>query len=141
MEIMKIVKLNLQFFLVGHNHKNCGKKKQTGYQTNYEIAFQDEDVPFPKYEPQSSINQIVAELADKEEVVYQTPYTPSKPEYDYLDLEERIYSCWNIIEELKALSRNWKKMNSEQKQTVVDALVALYNIKFDEMFEVFNKSI
>ena len=114
------------------------EEKQAVYQTNYEIAFQDEDVPFPKYEPHSSINQIVAELADKEEVVYQTP--PEK-KYDYIDLEEKIYACWNIIDDLRVLSRSWKKMNSEEKKSYIDALISVYNVKFDEMFDIFNKVI
>ncbi len=114
------------------------EEKPTVYQTNYEVAFQDEDAPFPKYEPHSSINQIVAELADKKEVVYQTP--PEK-EFDYIDLEEKIYACWNIIDDLKVLSRSWKKMNSEEKKSYIDALISVYNVKFDEMFDVFNKVI
>lgn len=52
------------------------------------------------------------------------------------DLEQKIMSCWIIIDDLK-IARD----NPEHTVEILDGLIRLYDIKFDELFKVFEQSI
>lgn len=59
------------------------------------------------------------------------------------DLEQGIMQCWNLVDELKAVNEYCTKHNSSAKDVleVLDALVKLYQIKFENTFETFEDFI
>ena len=55
------------------------------------------------------------------------------------DLEQSIYQCWNITDELKLLKDRVCKKNLSSKEMCVllDGLAMLYDIKFENYFSQF----
>jgi len=55
------------------------------------------------------------------------------------DLEQGIMQCWNLVDELKAVKEYSVKHKSSANDVidVLDALVKLYQIKFENTFETF----
>ena len=114
---------------------------------NAQNPYQDEDATIPTDETfwkdevtRSSIGQMVAELGNND--VGRTVWNENKaptPHYDYFDLEQAIMSAWTVIDDLKTLSKNWKKMDSQGKKNIVDGMIALYDLKMHELFEIFEK--
>lgn len=59
------------------------------------------------------------------------------------DLEQQIMQCWNLVDELKAVTEYSTKHNSSAQEVleVLDALVKLYQIKFENTFATFEDFI
>lgn len=53
---------------------------------------------------------------------------------DRFDLEQKIMQCWNIIDDIKFLQANKEKADFDK---VLDGIVLLYSLKFDDMFSCF----
>jgi hypothetical protein len=53
---------------------------------------------------------------------------------DRFDLEQEIMQCWNVVDDLKLLSEKNKLTNEH-----VDAIIALYTVKFETLFETFEE--
>lgn len=55
------------------------------------------------------------------------------------DLEQGIMQCWNLVDELKAVKQYCTSRNSSAQEVleVLDALVTIYQIKFENTFETF----
>ena len=56
----------------------------------------------------------------------------------FYDLEQRILSAWNIIDDLRSIHERWDQCNNKE---LVKAIVDLYQHKFDVMFTQFEKSM
>ena len=55
---------------------------------------------------------------------------------DRLDLEQQILNCWNIIDDIKAVTENGVS-SSEDLNEYMNALATLYNVKFNKLFDTF----
>jgi hypothetical protein len=60
---------------------------------------------------------------------------------DRFDLEEEIMRCWHVTDDLKTLSSLCDKMNVETIQKKIDAIEHLYDMKFNKLFDTFEKLI
>lgn len=60
---------------------------------------------------------------------------------DRYDLEQEILSCWNIVDDLKTLSKAATEDNLTREQivTVIKGLEQLYQVRFDNMFQTFEE--
>lgn len=56
------------------------------------------------------------------------------------DLEQNILDCWNLVDELKLLSKQNELSNDEYRE-LLNALHLLYDIKFKTLFYTFEKYI
>jgi len=57
---------------------------------------------------------------------------------DRFDLEQKIMGCWNIVEDLKLLAN----FSTDTKvASMLQGLADLYQLKFEDTFECFEKSI
>ena len=52
------------------------------------------------------------------------------------DLEQEIMQCWNVVDDLKML-KDRDQLTSEN----IGAITALYNVKFETLFETFEDCI
>lgn len=59
------------------------------------------------------------------------------------DLEQGIMQCWNLVDELKAVSEYCTKHKSSAAEIldVLDALTKVYQLKFENTFETFEDFI
>lgn len=62
---------------------------------------------------------------------------------DRFDLEQDIMKCWNITEDINLLYRNImeKDMSTDDIANALLGIKALYEMKFEEMFENFETLI
>jgi hypothetical protein len=62
---------------------------------------------------------------------------------DRFDLEQRIMDCWNLTSELKVLNEALldKNMSKDELSNILIGLTSLYNIKFDNMFWLFEQLV
>lgn len=51
---------------------------------------------------------------------------------DRYELEQKILNCWNVVEDLKA---------KNQGGAYFDALSVVYNVKFQDMWDLFEQMI
>ena len=58
-----------------------------------------------------------------------------------LDLEDKILDCWKITDDLNTLftAFDLKEMDEDEIQNVHLGLIALYNLKFERLFDTFEK--
>jgi hypothetical protein len=52
-------------------------------------------------------------------------------------LEEKIYSCWNVIEDIDVALRITEKEDTDSIQNALIGIKELYTQKFEELWEVF----
>lgn len=58
------------------------------------------------------------------------------------ELEQRIMSCWSVVDDLKAIytaHQDRRAMSVDEMSNVLMGLEHLYNIKFEALFECFEK--
>jgi hypothetical protein len=55
---------------------------------------------------------------------------------DRFDLEQQILNCWNIIDDIKAVTENGVS-SSEGLNEYMNALTTMYNVKFNKLFDTF----
>lgn len=62
---------------------------------------------------------------------------------DRFDLEQKIMSCWGIVDELKILTEAVidKEMDRDKVCNILLGLEQLYQLKFESLFETFEKCI
>jgi hypothetical protein len=58
---------------------------------------------------------------------------------DCHDLEKHIMNCWSVTDDLDTIYLASEDMSKEQLQEAIKGLILLYNIKFDMMFNTFNR--
>jgi hypothetical protein len=59
-----------------------------------------------------------------------------------IDLEEKILSCWHLVDEMDTLAKMVERGASEDEMlNVLIGLKVLYNQKFDDLFETFSASL
>jgi hypothetical protein len=58
-----------------------------------------------------------------------------------LDLEDKILDCWKITDDLNTLftAFDLKEMDEDEIQNVHLGLITLYNLKFERLFDTFEK--
>ncbi len=59
---------------------------------------------------------------------------------DRFDLEQEILQCWNITDDINLLYRKYYDTDDMSKDDVANfllGLTAIYNAKFDELFNTF----
>ena len=71
---------------------------------------------------------------------------PFKSEYyrDRFDLETDIMNCWNVVEDIKELNRSMldrRKMTEDEIANYLIGLEAIYQVKFERLFETFEKLV
>lgn len=57
------------------------------------------------------------------------------------DLEQEMLSAWRFTEDMQVLCDSWESLNDEQKLNIIKGMIDLYQIKFDMMFNTFEKCI
>jgi hypothetical protein len=57
---------------------------------------------------------------------------------DRLDLEQQIMQCWNIVDDLDYLG---KLLETDDAQNLLIGLKALYQAKFEKLFDTFERYI
>jgi hypothetical protein len=63
---------------------------------------------------------------------------------DRFDLEQHIMTCWNVVEDIKALNCQMQDVGDMSPDQVANYLLGLetiYQVKFDQMFYVFEKMV
>ena len=62
---------------------------------------------------------------------------------DRFDLEQQIFGCWNIVDELKVLSEAVceKNLSTDEVTNILMGLERLYQLKFDKLFLTFEKLV
>jgi hypothetical protein len=63
---------------------------------------------------------------------------------DRFDLEQQILSCWNVVDDIKTLIEQRQtggELNEEQLINYLRGLEAIYQVKFNKMFDTFEKCI
>jgi hypothetical protein len=54
------------------------------------------------------------------------------------DLEQNIMAAWNVVDDLKLLL---DVVEGDKAQNIVIGMIELYQLKFEKLFESFEKSI
>jgi hypothetical protein len=58
------------------------------------------------------------------------------------DLEQEIMKCWYIVDDIKMIYNNTEKFNlNNDMQNVLLGMISLYELKFDTLFQTFEKCI
>ena len=59
------------------------------------------------------------------------------------DLEQQILDCWGITDDLKLLSEaeGNQRLSKDQTLNILIGLQELYNLKFEQMFNTFEKLV
>lgn len=59
------------------------------------------------------------------------------------DLEQKIMECWNVTSDINTLAEGISNhdLTNDEITNVLIGLNSLYNLKFDELFNVFEKLI
>ena len=59
------------------------------------------------------------------------------------DLEQQIFQCWNITEDIQLLYENVmnKNMSTDVVANILLGLKSLYELKFQQCFETFEKLV
>ena len=62
---------------------------------------------------------------------------------DRFDLEQQIFDCWHIVDELKTLGEAVceSDLTADETANVLIGLERLYSLKFDRMFRTFETCI
>ena len=55
---------------------------------------------------------------------------------DRFDLEHQILNCWNITDDIKAVTEN-EMLAGEELNEYMNALTTMYNVKFNKLFDTF----
>ena len=60
---------------------------------------------------------------------------------DRFELEQQILDCWHIVDELKTLSEAVcdNNLSTDQTANILTGLQQLYQLKFDKLFQTFEK--
>ncbi len=63
---------------------------------------------------------------------------------DRFDLEQDIMNCWQVVDDLKTLSRRYldgAEMSEDEVANVLIGIESLYQIKFEQLFGTFEQCI
>ncbi len=60
---------------------------------------------------------------------------------DRFDLEQSIYQCWNITDDLQLLLDRWDSLNEDEKQNFLIGLKQMYHMKFNKLWDTFEYCI
>lgn len=63
---------------------------------------------------------------------------------DRFELEQQILGCWHVVDDIKALTDyndNIGSMTPEQLTNYLKGLEAIYQVKFERLFDTFEKCI
>lgn len=53
-------------------------------------------------------------------------------------LEDHIYRCWNLVDDLKLLkSMNNREWSRDKIDEFITGLIAIYDLKFEQMFQYY----
>lgn len=63
--------------------------------------------------------------------------------YDRFEHEQQIMTCWAIVDELKTINEGVleKDLSPDQVANMLSGLSALYQLKFEKLFALFEASI
>jgi hypothetical protein len=59
---------------------------------------------------------------------------------DRFDLEQDIMKCWNVVEDLQNLY-DCEDLTEDQQQNYLLGLIAIYEVKFNKLWNSFENSI
>jgi len=68
----------------------------------------------------------------------------SETNRDRFDLETDIMTCWNVVEDIKELSRcmlDRRKMSEDEISNYLLGLETIYQVKFERLFETFEQMV
>ncbi len=57
------------------------------------------------------------------------------------DLEQKILGCWSIVDDLETFLNHYDNLTEDQRQNILIGLKDLYTLKFQECFDVFEKTL
>lgn len=57
------------------------------------------------------------------------------------DVEQGIMRCWSVVEDIEAVYNKTDSLTMDQLQNVLLGMKELYQIKFEQLFDDFEKSI
>lgn len=57
------------------------------------------------------------------------------------DLEEQIFHCWNIIEDLRAFSELPPEYAYERRQLILSGLIAVYEMNFNRLLDNYEELV
>ena len=61
---------------------------------------------------------------------------------DRVTLEEKIMNCWQVVDDLKTVYRSERLYKDENEmQNVLLGLFTLYQLKFEELFAIYEKLV
>jgi hypothetical protein len=63
---------------------------------------------------------------------------------DRFDLEQDIMNCWQVVDDLKTLTKRYldgPKMTEDEVANVLIGIESLYQIKFEQLFATFEQCI
>lgn len=61
---------------------------------------------------------------------------------DRFNLEEKIMNCWQVVDDLKTVYHSEKLYkNEDEMQNVLLGMFTLYQLKFEELFDTYEKLI
>jgi hypothetical protein len=62
-----------------------------------------------------------------------------KDDVTFFDLESHIFSCWNLVDELNVLAQAIEDKDEDEIINIIIGLKALYNRKFDRLFNAYTQ--
>jgi hypothetical protein len=60
---------------------------------------------------------------------------------DRFDLEQNIMQCWNVCDDIQLMLDHWDKLDEDQKQNYLIGLKQMYHMKFETLWDTFEKCI
>ena len=57
------------------------------------------------------------------------------------DLEQQIMQCWCVVDDIRVVLSKINDMNDDKREVTLEGLASLYDVKFDVMFNTFEKMI
>lgn len=63
--------------------------------------------------------------------------------YNRFDMEQKIFACWSVIEDIKVLRESMDTMNPSQDDldNYLLGLETIYSVKFNQLFEMFEAGL
>lgn len=65
---------------------------------------------------------------------------PTEPTKQF-DVEEQIFHCWNIVEDLRAFSELPPEYDYEKRQLILSGLIAVYEMNFNRLLDNYEELV
>jgi hypothetical protein len=57
------------------------------------------------------------------------------------DVEQEIFRCWHVVEDLQLLYEAMDTMNADQRQNYILGLITIYNTRFNSLMDLYEAKL